>query len=267
MLKAVLDNLDGLDAKYHDLYDERDGKFHMKPIEGFKPEIEVTRVTTALGKERDDHKQTKQKLNAFAGMDPIEVQKKLDLIPELEIKAAGAVDEKKLAELADSRAQRLLAPVQRELETTKTQLGEAKLEVGMFKAQEVTRKVVDTIRTAATAAKVSPEAIEDAIAIGERLFEVDEAGTVVTKDKVGVAPGLKPDQWLADLLPRKPHWTATSSGGGARNGGNGGPAGVNPWSKDGWNMTAQGKIVTADLAKAERLAKQAGTTVGGRKPA
>ena len=39
-LKAVVDNLDGVDEKYHDLYEEKDGKFVLLPIEGMKSQKE-----------------------------------------------------------------------------------------------------------------------------------------------------------------------------------------------------------------------------------
>jgi hypothetical protein len=42
---------------------------------------------------------------------------------------------------------------------------------------------------------------------------------------------------------------------------------VNPWTADNWNMTEQGKIYTSDPSRAEQLAKAAGTTVGGPRPA
>ncbi len=49
-------------------------------------------------------------------------------------------------------------------------------------------------------------------------------------------------------------------------GSNGGRNEPNPFSADAWNVTEQGQVVKADAAKAERLAKAAGTTVGGSRP-
>lgn len=62
-------------------------------------------------------------------------------------------------------------------------------------------------------------------------------------------------------------WTATDegkpfvvkgTGGGGKGSGNGGSTEVNPWAKDTVNVTAQGAIVRADRAKAERMMKAAG---------
>lgn len=49
-------------------------------------------------------------------------------------------------------------------------------------------------------------------------------------------------------------------------GSNGGRNEPNPFSADAWNVTEQGQVVKADAAKAERLAKAAGTTLGGPRP-
>ncbi|WP_044156040.1 hypothetical protein [Escherichia coli] len=101
---------------------------------------------------------------------------------------------------------------------------------------------------------------------GTSVFEVGEDGSVVTKDGVGVTPGLKPEAWLSDMKERRPHWWPAWQGAGSR-GGRGGPGGGdNRFTAGAWGVTEQGKIASADPAKAERLAKAAGTTLGGAKP-
>lgn len=115
--------------------------------------------------------------------------------------------------------------------------------------------------------KVVDSALEDVELYGERLFEVQEDGTVVTRDGVGVTPGLSPKQWLEDMQGKRPHWWGPTAGGGA-GGSRGANTGAgNPWSAEGWNMTEQGNIIrTKGRAEADRLAKLAGTTVGGPQP-
>jgi hypothetical protein len=39
----------------------------------------------------------------------------------------------------------------------------------------------------------------------------------------------------------------------------------NPWSKDGWNLTSQGRVLRNDPARAERLAKSARSFIGATK--
>jgi len=41
----------------------------------------------------------------------------------------------------------------------------------------------------------------------------------------------------------------------------------NPWSRDGWNLTAQGRVLKNDPARAERLAKSARSFIGATCPA
>jgi hypothetical protein len=41
----------------------------------------------------------------------------------------------------------------------------------------------------------------------------------------------------------------------------------NPWSKDGWNLTSQGRVLRNDPARAERLAKSARSFIGATRPA
>lgn len=68
------------------------------------------------------------------------------------------------------------------------------------------------------------------------------------------------------MYKRQPHWWGETTAGGSR-GGQGGSHTSNPWSAEGWNMTEQGRMYVKDKAKAEQLAKQAGTTIGGPRPA
>ena len=104
--------------------------------------------------------------------------------------------------------------------------------------------------------------------LGERVFEVrEDDGAVVTRDNVGVTPGIKATDWLAEIQPTRAHWWAQSSGGGAGGGGgNGGSFGKNPWSKDNWSLTEQGKVATEKgMETAERMAKAVGSTIGATK--
>lgn len=267
MFKAIVDNLDGIDEKYHDLYVEKDGKFHFIQVEGLKPLSEFTTVHTALSKERNDHKDTKQKLAGFAGLNPDEVRAQLDRIPELEIAATGKVDEKAIEAIVSTRIASKLAPIERDRDRLVREAMEKDNTIKSFVQGEKTRKITDAVRSAARTAKVLDTAQEDAILLAERVFEVTDEGSVVTRDGVGVTPGISPDIWLTDLRTSRSHWWGPSAGGGATGGRSGTGSGPNPFSADGWNMTAQGALIKADRVKAEQMAKAAGTTIGGAKPA
>ena len=60
-LKLVVEKLDEIDSKYHDLYTEKDGKYEFTGVEGIKTQADIDRLQTALTKERADHKSTKEK--------------------------------------------------------------------------------------------------------------------------------------------------------------------------------------------------------------
>jgi len=264
-LKAVVDSLEGIPEALHGEYVEKGGKYELQ-VEGMKTQADIDRLQGALTKERNDHKAVKERLGLLGDRKIEDVLAALDRIPELEAAAGGKIDDEKINQLVEGRIKSKLAPLERELNQTKTALSEKEKVIEGYTTKERTRMIHDAVRKAGTSAKVLPEALEDALLLAERVFEVDEAGNVVTKDGSGATPGLQPSVWFTDLQKTRPHWWGPSAGGGA--GGNRGGIGgdKNPWSAENWNMTEQGKILTADRSKAEQLAKAAGTTIGGPRP-
>ena len=115
--------------------------------------------------------------------------------------------------------------------------------------------------------KVVDTAIEDVTLLAERIFTIDETGKVVAKDNVGCTPGISPEVWLNEMQQKRPHWWGPSAGGGAGGNRGGGSFTSNPWSAEGWNMTQQGQIYNENPAKAEQMARSAGTSIGGQRPA
>lgn len=267
MLKAILDSLEGVEPHFQSLYTERNGKYELTGIEGVKTQADVDRLQTALTKERNDHKTLKDRFATFGDRKPEDIISALDRIPELEAAAKGNLDEGKLNEIVEGRIKSRLAPVERQAQTLQQQLSEANASLEMLRTKDSLRIVTDAVRGAASKLKVVDSAVEDVTLLAERLFTIDETGAVITKDNVGVTPGISADVWLTDMQAKRPHWWGPSQGGGA--GGNrGGNSGVtNPWSKDAWNLTEQGRIYKENSGKAEQLAKAAGTTIGGPKPA
>lgn len=264
--KMVLDSLDGLPEDVAKEYAERDGKFHIQ-VEGMKPPEEFTRLQTSLTAARTDAQNLKSKLSLLGDRKVEDVVAALDRIPELEAAAEGKLDEDKLNNLVEGRIKTRLAPLERERDTLKNERDELKGRVEQFEGKEKLRTIHDHVRAAAKESGVLETAIEDALLLADRVFELSDDGKVVVKDNSGFSAGLQPKDWFGDLQTKRPHWWGASQGGGA--GGNrqgGGGAEANPWSHDGWNMTKQGEIFRKDSARAEQLAKAAGTTIGGGKP-
>lgn len=264
-LKAVLDTLEGIEEHFHPLYTARNGKFELTGIEGVKTQADVDRLQTALTKERNDHKGLREKFAPLLNLDITEVVAKLDRFDELEEAAKGKLDDAKIDEIVGKRIASKLAPVERERENLKVQLGEALKTIESYQLKETQRTISDKVREAATGAKILPEAFDDALLLAERVFELTEDGRVVTKDNVGVTPGIDPSVWFTELQTKRPHWWGPSVGGGGRGSQTPGVA-TNPWSHENWNLTEQGKVLTANRARAEQLAKAAGTSIGGPRP-
>lgn len=267
-LKALYTSQDEIPETFRELYEERGGQYHLTKIEGIKTDADVSRVQRALDAEKQAHGQIKTQFTTFLGDRKLEdVQAILDRVPELEAAAAGNLDEEKINGIVEGRINSKLAPVARERDQLKTQLSEKDQTIAKYEARERTRTIGDAVREAAVGAKVVDTAQEDVLILADRVFEIDESGNVVTKDGVGVTPGLDAKAWLSEMQNKRPHWWPPSSGGGANGGGGGGFA-DNPWAADSWNMTKQGEVLrTKGRDTADRMAKAAGTSVGGPKPA
>lgn len=269
MLKAFVAKLEDVEEGYRPLYQERNGRFELQVqiegIDGVKSYSDFANLNEALRKERKDHKAAKDKLLPLGERKIEDVVSILDRLPELEALAEGKVDDTKINGLVEARIKTKLAPIERENQTLKQQLGERDKEIGTFKAEKRKRTIHDSLRAAiAKEEGFVPTAVDDALMAADVLFDVNEDGAVLTKDDA-----MDPKSWLISMQNKRPHWWGPSGGGGAggsgqRSGGVGG--GKNPWSAEHWNMTEQGNIYKADKDRAEKLAKQAGTSIGGRRP-
>jgi len=271
-LKAKFENKEDVPEAYIDLFEERGGEWVLVNIEGIKTEADVARIQRALKDEKDAHKDTKAKLTLFGDLDPDEVHKKLDGFDELQARVdagqGGTIDEDKLDAIVVQRVNREKAPLEREL--TKLRESNTELETANVELSgTITKGKIETdVRKAAIDAKVVSTAIEDIIIMADRVFEVADDGVILTKDNVGTTPGVTATDWLSDMQESRPHWWPASTGGGGKGGGDQGNAtGKNPWTKDNWNITAQGSVVKEHgIDRAKALASAAGSTIGATMP-
>lgn len=264
-LELQYDSKDVIPAGFDALYTERDGKFALTGIKGIKTQEDVGRLQMALNKERAEHKETKARLEGFSGHDPAKLADDLAELETLRV-TGGKVDNAQLETLVEARLKAKLGPVERERDQLRKDLDARTLEHTDLQRQLRTRNIHDAVREAALGEKVIPEALEDILLHAERLFDVTEDGTIITRDNVGVTPGLDAKSWLKDMTKARPHWWPPSNGGGAT-GGKVGHAGDNPWSAGSWNLTKQGEYVRANGAdKAAELARLAGSELGAIAP-
>jgi hypothetical protein len=277
-LKAIYEDKADIPEEYAALYAEKNDKWELTGIEVLKTQADIDRISGSLTKERDDHRKAKDKLKAFGELDPTQAQKDADEISELKVKVEtleasvgeGKPDEAMIEKLVEARVATISKPIQRELDKARVTITEQGDAITAYDLKNTNRTITDAVRLAASESKVIPSAVEDALMLSERVFEVGEDGSVLTRDGVGVTPGIDPSIWLSEMQDKRSHWWLPSQGGGAGGGSGGGGLGSgvdNPFSFKGWNMTAQGAVLRADPDKAARLATSAGTTVGGPKPA
>jgi hypothetical protein len=268
-IKAIVDKIDDVPEQYRDLYTEKNGKFELTGVEGMKTEADVTRLSSALEKERKDHKAVRERFAPLGDRKPEEVLAALDRNAELEELVKGDKSEEKIATLAEARLKTRTAPLERDLHKARQDLAERDTLIKEFKNREVTRSIEDAVRGAISKSQgFAPSAVDDAMLLARSHFEVNEEGRVVTRDKLnGVSAGIEAGAWLQDLQGSRPHWWGSSGGGGSRGNNGGGGGGINPWSAKTWNMTEQSRIYRENPTRAAQMATAAGSTIGGQRPA
>lgn len=268
-LKVKYDSLEEVPEKFHELFVEQDGKFVLQ-VEGMKTEADIKRLTDSLSKERNEHKATKESLKKFEGLDPEKIKEEQEELAELRVRVEDGEgkgpDKETIDKLVEQKAKRLVAPVEAERNDLKKQLDALTGENTGLKSKIASTQIETVVRKACADQKIIGTATEDVIAAAERIFGVQEDGSVTTKDNVGVTPGLDVLDWLADMKDKRPHWWPASQGGGAKGGKDGEVFSNNPWDKNKWNLTEQGKLIKADPARAKRMAEQAGSYVGAARP-
>jgi len=278
-LKTIYEKQEEIPEGFGELFTERNGHFELTAVEGVKTQADIDRVQSALVKERTDHKAAKDKLTLFGDIDPATLPVMQEELVEARarLESLTAEGKDKLAAVQDqidAAIARAVGPVTRDKDALARQLEMAKkavvdkeAEIASVKAEQQQERVRTTLRDAVIAAKVVPTAIDDAVLVGERMFELID-GKLVTKDQDGITPGLNPKEWAKDMEEKRPHWYEKSVGGGAAGGKGGGvSAKDNPWSPEAWNLTKQGQYIKEHgEAKAADLATRAGSKIGAVRP-
>lgn len=276
-LQAIHDKLEDIPEQYQELYTEKNEKFELTGIIGVKTQADVDRLQNSLHKSQQDNKDIKAKFAPWGDMDHAETMALLDRIPELETAAAGKMDDAAIQEAVDRRVEgtkaSLMAPMERQKKADAETIATLTAENATLRGEKTTRTIHDQVRTQLTKHKVISAAHEDALALADRVLEIrEDDGEIVTKENSGFTPGANVDMWLSEIDSenRRVHWWEASGGGGAAGGAASRGTGFanNPWSAGHWNMTQQGQVLTQHgREKADQMAKAAGTTVGGPRPA
>lgn len=278
-IKTLYDTAEDIPEGFADLFTEKNGKFELTGVEGVKTQADIDRVNNALVKERNDHKQVRERLAAFGETDPATLPALQEELAEAKAKletleAQGNDQLTKVQAQIDAAVNRAVGPINRDkasltsqLDAAKKLVAEKEAAIAKLEQEREQDSIRLAIRDAVIAAKVLPTAIDDAVLVGERMFErVD--GKLVTKADNGMTPGLDPKEWAKDMMEKRPHWWPLSQGGNAQ-GGKGGNVSTkdNPWSEEGWNVTKQGQLVRElGEEKAAQLAARVGSKLGAVRP-
>lgn len=251
-LKTVLESLDGIDAALQAHYVEKDGMFYLDLEEFGKHPGAVTLKTTLnkVNKERDDLKSKVTTLEARVADLPDD----FDINNYVKREDAGKPDEQ-LATLRDQHARALAAQKathQKEVDELKASLAERDAKIDG-----------DTRRTALSAAL--DEAGIDPI---HRPILLDHLGSKVkVRREDGGEPvayvetdlgEVTPAEFVKDFASKAGKVYVAKPSGLDTKGSDNRRMEDNPFAKQAWSKTEQGRLIRSDRAKAERLAKSAG---------
>jgi hypothetical protein len=206
-LKYVVDTLDSVPEAHRSLYTEANGKFVLG-VEGVTPKERVDEF-------RENNVALKRQLDEmtakFAGIDPEQARALSERAQKERDKKL--IDAGKVDELVSERVTAMRAEHDAALVATRTEA------LGLRAALE--NLVVDnSLRDAAARNGVRPEAIEDVLLRGKRVFSLD-GNIPVAKDgdkpifgKTGEPIGI--NEWVTGLAAVAPHLFQASTGGGGR---------------------------------------------------
>lgn len=254
MLKFIIpdeEEYNKLSKEHQALYDEDGAGRWVLKVEGAVPK-----------KQLDDFRNTnielRKKVEAFGDITPEEAKELKSKKGEFE---AGN-DPKKVEELVERRVADMKKTHETELQTLRD-------ENGKLKTKNAQTIIDAALLEAGTKAGLRPTAQQDLIARGRVVFSLAEDGeTIQAVDSQGqpvygdAGDKLTPDSWIRKISKEASHLFGDSSGGGASPPGGGKPPGNtskgNPWMKDSWNLTEQGRLIREDREKARQLAHAAG---------
>ena len=142
-------------------------------------------------------------------------------------KDAQLIKDGKVDELIAKKVSQLESDHEVAMGEIKNSLTEAQKHGQLYESLYKTKMVEDSLREAAIAAKVRPEAITDILLHGRNIFSLAEDDSVEARDSEGKLRKtiddkvLTPSNWIEGLKKTSPHYWPDSVGAGARGGGSG----------------------------------------------
>lgn len=258
-LKATLKSLEEVDESLRGFYAPgADGVFRLDVEGGFKTPAEVEGLSSALGKERAARNEAEKKLKAFDGIeDPEKAREALRTVGNLD------TEKRKTAEEMERQFEARLAPVKKQLEEAEaerdrlsTELYEERVTGFFLRSPFVGEKLAIPPRAAAAMYGKNFK-LEDG-----KVVAYDAHGNVIYGEDGKPADPEMAIQRLIQADPDRDRLLRGAPGGSGSPADRGNEGGVaNPWKKDTYNLTQQGKLILENPAQAKRLAAEAGITL------
>lgn len=274
-LKAVVENLDDVPEALRGEYAEKDGKFYLDLDDTIKAHQAVLPLANALKAVKTEKTALQTKLSeamakaAPEGFDTEEWNrlKELDEKMKKDPNYKGPTDPEAQQRLKDQYEQRLA-----NLEKKRIDDLAEKDKVISSRDEVLRRRVVeDDLTQALTAASIAPKFVKAVRAMlksvvkTEREEESGEFVAHVETDLGSVSVMQYVESWAKSDEGKS--FVEPPRGGGAQGADKGGRGEVNPFSRDNWSVTSQGAMVKdKGFEHATKMAKLAGTTVGGPMP-
>lgn len=223
-----------------------------------------SQVLDELKAERDSRKKLEETVtglqSAFGDRTPDDVKAMMERLENDEmtrLAAEGKTDEiiKKHREKWDAERKSEVGTLQEQIEALSKERDELN--------QQLTSELIDNrALAAASKAGVIPESMEVVKMLAQREWKLEDGEPVLRNKDGEIVTGKKGaltfEEWATEQLHEShPYLFPQPKGGGAQ-GNKGAQGGVtNPWKKDSFNLTEQGRIFREDPAKAERLKQEA----------
>ncbi len=266
-LEMILESLEELDESLHEHYIERDGHWELD-ANGAKSQTDIDKLNGALTKERTEHKAVKAQIKAYGEHTPETIEELVTANGDLtlQLEAAGTDDaeerEKRVNDLAESRALAKLKPVERELKRAQDALSEVTGERDNLRTAGIRSKILKNVMDAAKDKEVmvQQDAMEDVALFSSHAFEENELGEVVSKEDIpGLIPGMTPREAFLEMKSngQRRLWFGDTKGAGAGGGKGADSFTDNPFKKETFNLTKIGHITREDPERAKRMARAA----------
>lgn len=183
----------------------------------------VDEATKSLKANHDRLLDEKKKLQKrFEGIDnPEEALEALKFLNESD--EARAVREGKFQELLETKVSEATSDLESKLSDTYSKLKETQDVATTYKQRFEKKIIEDTLREAAIAAKIRPEAIPDLILHGSSIFSVSDTGEIEARDSKGKLMKtedkiMNPTLFIEGRKKTSPHWWPESESAGLYSG-------------------------------------------------